>query len=424
MSSLHICVMILLVIASTPAGAIESWQNQSRIAHVMMENNRPAEALKRFDDAIRILRTYGGDTAVYVDLELNRVDVLTNSGRFGEARQILEQLEPLAKRFDNTALKVRYLRRFSRLASAEENFVESIKFRKANLQLIASLCNRNNSTYVRELHDLVIIAVQGKLWKDAVESASELRTVQLTCANPVNKRLLTGWLADYFDLSYGMVLSRIRDGDFAEVEKFLRLFGGCARTTASSTKVWLDVFNAAILRNQTQCADRCRIMLRELAETGRLTAADGVSIVALYMKLALVDVYDEKVSSRTETLLQEACRTLQATHKPSVLPGNTLYIQCSSLYAIALAKRNKVQEAERILDDLQLDRSSIRDIDQINGIAQARHAIAMDYLKTGNNALAHGEYKKLYKLIRSMPNLKGREDAIKGLQLIENSSIP
>ncbi|MBX9694957.1 MAG: hypothetical protein K2Z81_21410 [Cyanobacteria bacterium] len=420
----RICFVLLLTFTSMPASAVESWQNESRIAHVLVEENHVGEALRKFDDAIRILKSTGGDTAVSLDLELNKAEILTSSGRFGDAWNILKRVEPLIKNCKRETLQVRYYRRVSRLTSAQGHFAESIRIRKMNLQLMAAFYGRDNSTYVRELHDLLSVATEAKSWSDAIEAASELKQFQATCANPVNKQLLTRWLQDFFDLSIDMFRAQIQKGDLAEAERFLNLFGSCARTSLSSTKFWLELFKSSMVNNQSQFANACMNDIRRLAESGKLSTSEAGMIACEYLRYSLGDVYNEIVSARTELLLEEACRILKLSSKPTVLESDTLYIQCSSLYAVALARRGKIEQAGSVLENLRLDPSYIKDISQLNGISQARHALAVQRLKSGDNAAAHLEYQKLYKLVRSLPQLKAREAAVRDLQRIEQASIP
>ncbi len=413
---IRVPTIFALILWAPPAVAAEPWETESRLAHVLVDN-KPDEALRRYDEAIRLLQAKsGGSTStIIIDLQLNKADALANNQRLKQAEDLLRAVEPQVMASHNPSLEIRYQRRLTKLRRAQHDYSESCRIQARNLELIASACGRDTLAYAEELQRLMETAMDGMLWSPFIKAANDMKSLNDSCLKPKDKQRTGEWLRLDFERSNELANSEIQKGNLTGIDRYLTEFSKYSTRAYFSIILWKSLFQKASAQGQDTLAQHCVNELNKLSADRRISAQQADQIALALLMSVLDDVYKIDVRQSTESRLQSASAILERARKSSELSNAIIYIQCKSLYALTLTRRHKAQAAERVLDQVSPGPELLRSCDSVTGIVQARIALGQEFHRTGDDVSAHRQFDSLDKLMDRVSESKERQRQLKDL---------
>ncbi|MBX9666938.1 MAG: hypothetical protein K2X93_04930 [Candidatus Obscuribacterales bacterium] len=408
----------LTILLSAPSAmAVEQWETDSRLAHVLVENKKLNEAIHRYDQAIKLLKANGSSShaPTIIDLELNKADALTKGQLLNEADSLLERVESQVMASNNVSLRIRYNRRLCNLRRAQHSYEAACQVQAQNLKMIAAACGRNNHTYAEELRRLMELTLDGKLWAQYLAAAEDMRRLHKSCLKIKDKQMTGDSLSLSFERSTQLAVSEVQKGNLLEIEKYLRAFGQFSHHPHFSIEVWTALFKQAATTGQDNLAQQYVAELLKLSADRSISVMQANETASQLLHSVLDDVYKETGRQSTESRLKAACEILERSRSVSELNSTLIYIQCKSLYALTQIRKHSTSSAELALDQISPGPQILRHFDHVTGIVQARLALGVEYLMRKEDQLARKQFTKLFKLMDQVSDSPAKQAFMKDL---------
>lgn len=404
-SSIILSSIMTLSAPSSVLCANDTWENQSRLAHQLTKENRLDDALRRYDHAIALVKKQHGNLPTLIDLQLNRLHVLIESDRLEEAETHWKHLGRDVDSTKDPFVEIRYWRRARELSVAKDDKAETARVDGQLVKLVQKTMGRGSDSYVNVVKSAVESTTAAKLWAPAMTAALELKQLNEDCIKPRTRKVIRQTLTCFFvDSSNLLTEPALKRGELSKVADFLESFGNYAPHPLALIQRWEEVLKKAGAKaNQEAVVQKCCENLvqieKHLDKSGK---AERERIAGDLMLSVLQDVYKETVLPQTEERLRIACEVMTRAGSSSELHSSLLYMQCSALHALALAKQGQLETAERVLTASTPTPGAFRDGANFYGIYQARQTLGTAFLKRGDKASVRRQFDAILALLKSV----------------------
>lgn len=430
-------VLLTLTAACTlplaQASETNQWQNHGGKASYLRMKGDYKESLNETKLALAALTPRDASrTYIPLDLQLGAVHTMMLAGMLDEAEDLLRKLEPLVlKDFKSTLLESRYWRRKGEVRHAQKQLAAAADAQEASCKIFLLTFGATSPTYAEELWLLIQARVASQQYELAIKDALKLRQIaDQNLPGPERKRYMT-WIGIFENqLTNGinqLLSPRLTAQKAQQATALLMQSFPLSLPDSDIWKLWRHCLIAGATANSAAN--------RELANfaVNHINIQTAHSTDQLYLlgeaasSLLFHRIYngkpEEKFDDTTENLTRLARQALEKIYTGKDLNKQSWYIQIASMHALTLAKRNKLVEAEKLMDSLIPHSGIVHSSNDLNGVFQARHVgLAEAFAKQGDERAVHRQYDKL-RAILPLYSLNDSAVLIKGWIARENETI-
>ncbi len=409
---------ISLIVASVSASANDQpppqeWQNASRLAHRYAGQEEFVKSAQLCKRASTLLNssTARESSDIKLDLKLNEAYYLIRAARYVEAADILNSTQTEIEKSKNELLHLRYWRRAAFLELARRNYARAAFCQRKVIDITANLFGRKSSDYATGRYDLLVILMSANSWNGALEEARILIQMEKFCKSCAQKKVYKHRLETFFATESSEVLKSIVQGSYQKATDFLNEFGPVAgddhRVMSLADSLLSSSYRSSDRRIRVQAA---QLVCHYADRIGNASnATERQSKLTALTTLSFENVYEGRFTEEAEKLIDQVTDSIVRTMPSVPLSENRSYIQAASMRAIIKAKRGKVKEAAAILDLLTPSPRKFNDIYDLDGIYQARLALASIYCSMQDFAAARDQFAKLFNLLSTMRKIPNRD---------------
>jgi tetratricopeptide (TPR) repeat protein len=381
-----------------------SWKDYCRLAHLLSDEEHFAESAEMYQKALKLLADGSSEKADVIDVKLNYIWSMGAAGQTEKAITLWKSLAPDIGEFSGTFRELRYYRRAREVYELSNHMVETAMLDRKLMQLTGALIGRDSDSFLTAAERLTETATKAFLWELSLEGAAELDHLVTKGGLFNRKTRIRKWLDKYFDFSGDLFDKHVESGKLNEARSFLLRFQTYSSKPATIVHRWhvlldgcrpISVKDSMVQKIAQGMIETVPYLNEEVAPVEHLSG--------LLLTIALTDVYQVKVEALTESVLDAAVKQLERVLDQTAVRKNLLHLQCKSLYALALARRGKLDDAERTLGELAPSLDVFKEAKNLNGIIQAREALAQEYLKHKNVKAVSMQFDEIDKLYRSLP---------------------
>lgn len=415
-----VCALPVLLCDYSVASAVSemSWQNYSRLAHQLVNERNYTQAVEYYQKAIDAVKKAQESEAIELDLQLNKAETLIMAKKLNDATSLLSDIRQRVVKLKDPMIEIRYWRRQRALAEARELGTETALLEIKLLQLTERHFGRDHSIYCSQLRVATLASLNASLWDESLKLAYRLKDFNKTCTRSDWRKLASLSLREFYYRSRKITDRCIEKGDLASVAKVLEDFEEYEPNAPVVVRAWSDLLWFAFRDNNVAMQNRCIAHLAQMQQRlGKEDHASALIIAGALVEGATKDVYNESVKDETEARLATAVKLLERMWKPEALRKILTYDHAKSLYALALAKRSKLNEAQEELNELRLSPHDFPKATDYNGVVQARFEIAAKYISAGNNESARRQIDLLFALLDSLPATTQNKASIDALHI-------
>ncbi len=149
--------------------AKQGWRDYSAEGFYLRSIKDPGASLM-YREALNSAQNERAPKDVILDLKLNEVQNLIEAGDLQQAQSILSSCYgPIAKKYNDSLLMLRYWRRCRALARARQNYNDALTVQRKIVELVGKHFDSTSSAYVSELKEMRSILGTLDRWCDAYE---------------------------------------------------------------------------------------------------------------------------------------------------------------------------------------------------------------------------------------------------------------
>ncbi|MBY0551776.1 MAG: hypothetical protein K2W95_31120 [Candidatus Obscuribacterales bacterium] len=409
MKVLSILILSAIMTLSAPSPMLcanNTWENQSRLAHQLTKENRLTDALGRYDEAITLIKKQNDNLPILLDLQLNKIHLLIESGRVEEAEKYWKKIGRDVESINDPFVEIRYWRRARELSVAKRDNVETAGVDGRLVKLVQKTMGRGSDAYVNVVKTAIESSTAAKLWAPAMTAALELKQLNKDCIRPRTRKVIRQTLTCFFVDSSGLLTEpALKRGELSRVADFLESFGNYAPYPLALIQRWEQVLRQACTKpHQEAVVQKCcdnLVKIEKLLDKSKKEERERIAGDLLLSVLS--DVYNGTVLPQTEARLRIACDVMtRAASNSKELHSSVLFIQCSSLHALALAKQGRLEDAERVLIGSEPAPGAFKEASNFYGIFQARQTLGTAFLKRGDKAAVSRQFDAIFALLKSV----------------------
>lgn len=404
-ASILFLMIVTLWAPSSVQCANDTWENQSRLAHQLTKMNRLEDAVQRYDKAIAMIKKQQGSLAPLLDLQLNKIQLLIDAGRLAEAEFLWKQVGKEVEASKDPFVEIRYWRRARALSEVKPDIAKTALIDAQLVKLIKQTMGRGTDAYVNTVKTATESATAAKLWDPALAAALEMKQLNKDCIKPGTGKVIRQTLTCFFvDSASVLTEPELKKGNLSKVANLLEAFGNYAPYPGTLIRRWEEVLRLACAKpHQEAVVQKCCDNLVQIEKLlDKSNKADRERIAGDLMESVLQDVYRETVLPQTEERLRIACKVMTRAKSDSELHSSVLFMQCSSLHALALAKQGRLEAAERVLIDSAPTPGAFKEGENFYGIYQARQTLGTAFLKRGDKVAVRRQFDAIFALLNSV----------------------
>lgn len=388
-----IVFLALIGVRPSLAAVPSDWTHYARQAHRDLQAQRWRASAQNYQRAIQ-LQAAGDDPVIALRLRMNRAVALRGAHSFAESLLELKHVEQQLQMTPGVpfTLEMRLRTRKSETYEAVGDYAAAIKELRQVTGLVAEKLGREDPIYFDALDRLqALLTRRGdlgqllKVWTLLPERDH----------NPFVQRMRERWLSDITEC----IRFHCQHGEQERVRKLL--------IGMNITRPWVAISMwSAILRSCDMngpdggAAHEAAERIIQIAETNRVDGRELEAKHSYYLALQCLFWYRVRANLLDDETINLGRKCLANKGLPQLDR-----IQIGGTLATLAAQRGDVQEAQTILASIQIARNSVHTLSELNGIVQARLALAKAYAKAGNKQTCKQQLSLLADLLATQAKI-------------------
>ncbi len=384
-----------------------SWQQPSRKAYIAYTNGQYSKSLLLYENALSLLRTGEKNLRAEIEMQLNIAQILTRTGKFDRAREVLQTVASDKSRPANgqDLLALRYWHRCYSLHSAQGDFNQSLVDQRRVWLISTKLFDKGSVYCQNEKYRLMQVLLN----TGHVIEASQIAVYFFRQIEPNTpkgyKKLYSEWIQEFMDRSDPLTSPLIERKQLRLAYELLK-----TRLRLSSDKMidiakWQELLLRARAQHSPLAEPITRNVLALIESQFQTQPARAFSVYTdICMQMVYAKVYAAEFDAETEQLVEKALWAADQTTPAAKRNQVLYYIQHKAVRAWVLARRGHLTEAEQIVDEIKPDPSQFAEEGPIfNGLFQARiDGLAYEYKLRNDSTGVERQFDKLAASLKPM----------------------